>query len=76
MKGINLKTKTNSLYLRLFKMARNKMRSPNLEGEARAADLESIFFKLEVEMEGTVCRDSVCIDNVTSQLKYLQVGID
>ena len=29
-------------------MARNKMRSPNLEGEARSADLETIFFKLEV----------------------------
>jgi len=58
-------------HLRLFKIARNKMRSPTVEADARGNDLEAIFFKLEVDMEGTVCRDSVCTDNVNLH-RYLQ----
>jgi len=43
------------------------------DGEARAAgaDLETSFFDFEVDMEGEVCRDSVCMDT-GSELQYLQ----
>ena len=49
-------------HVRLFKSARNKYKSPLKDGEARPADLETIFFDFEVEMEGEICRDQVCLD--------------
>ena len=48
-------------HVRLFKNARNKYNAPLREGEARPADLETIFFNYEVEMEGDICRDNVCL---------------
>ena len=58
-------------HVRLFKCARNKYKSPLKDGEARPADLESIFFDFEVEMEGEVCRDQVCLDDDV-ETQYLQ----
>lgn len=58
-------------HVRLFKSARNKYKSPLKDGEARPADLESIFFDFEVEMEGEVCRDQVCLDK-DEETQYFQ----
>ncbi|XP_023347857.1 sorting nexin-13 [Eurytemora carolleeae] len=58
-------------HLRLFKLARGRFKSPLNEGEARPSDLESLFFDAEIEMEGNICRDSVCLE-AESELKYLQ----
>jgi len=58
-------------HVRLFKSARNKYKSPLKDGEARPADLETIFFDFEVEMEGEVCRDQVCFDQ-EGETQYFQ----
>jgi len=58
-------------HLRLYKVAINKLRAPLKEGEARQPDLETAFFDAEIEMEGRICRDSVCLEP-EAELKYLQ----
>ena len=58
-------------HVRLFKSARNKYKSPLKDGEARPADLETIFFDFEVEMEGEICRDQVCLDQ-EEETQYFQ----
>ena len=58
-------------HVRLFKSARNKYNSPLKDGEARPADLETIFFDFEVEMEGEICRDQVCL-NTEEETQYFQ----
>ena len=58
-------------HVRLFKSARNKYKSPLKDGEARPADLESIFFDFEFEMEGEICRDLVCLDQ-EEETQYFQ----
>eukprot|EP00092_Neocalanus_flemingeri_P008846 GFUD01009520.1.p1 GENE.GFUD01009520.1~~GFUD01009520.1.p1 ORF type:complete len:981 (+),score=238.89 GFUD01009520.1:139-3081(+) len=58
-------------HVRLFKSARNKYKSPLKDGEARPADLETIFFDCEVEMEGEICRDQVCLDQ-EGETQYFQ----
>jgi len=58
-------------HLRLYKLARSKFRAPLKEGEARPADLESLFFDAEMEMEGKICRDFVCQEPV-GEMKYIQ----
>jgi len=58
-------------HVRLFKNARNKHNSPIRDGEARPADLETIFFNYEAEMEGDTCRDDVCL-NMEGESLYFQ----
>jgi len=58
-------------HVRLFKSARYKYKCPLKDGEARPADLETIFFDFEVGMEGEVCRDQVCLDS-EAETQYLQ----
>ena len=60
-------------HVRLFKNARNKYNAPLKEGEARPADLETIFFNYEVEMEGDICRDSVCLSNEGETLYFQEL---
>ena len=38
----------NNTLFRLFKLARGRFKAPLKEGEARPADLESLFFDAEV----------------------------
>ena len=58
-------------HVRLFKNARNKYNAPLKDGEARPADLETIFFNYEAEMEGDICRDNVCL-NQEGETLYFQ----
>ena len=60
-------------HVRLFKNARNKYNSPIKEGEARPADLETIFFNYEAEMEGDVCRDAVCLSQEGENLYFQEL---
>ena len=58
-------------HVRLFKNARTKYNAPLKDGEARPADLETIFFNYEAEMEGDICRDNVCL-NQEGETLYFQ----
>ena len=60
-------------HVRLFKNARNKYNAPLKEGEARPADLETIFFNYEVEMEGDICRDNVCLSSEGETLYFQEL---
>ena len=58
-------------HVRLFKNAKHKYNSPIKDGEARPADLETIFFNYEAEMEGDICRDNVSL-NKEGETLYFQ----
>ena len=60
-------------HVRLFKNARNKYNAPFKDGEARPADLETIFFNYEVEMEGDICRDNVCVSKEGETLYFQEL---
>ena len=64
---------TIATHVRLFKNARNKYNSPIKDGEARPADLETIFFNYEAEMEGDVCRDAVCYSKEGESLYFQEL---
>ena len=65
---------TIATHVRLFKNARTKFNSPIKEGEARPADLETIFFNYEAEMEGEViCRDAVCLSKEGENLYFQEL---
>ena len=64
---------TIATHVRLFKNARTKYNSPMKDGEARPADLETIFFNYEAEMEGDVCRDAVCLSKEGENLYFQEL---
>ena len=64
---------TIATHVRLFKNARTRYNSPIKEGEARPADLETIFFNYEAEMEGDVCRDAVCLSKEGENLYFQEL---
>ncbi|XP_077978569.1 sorting nexin-13-like [Glandiceps talaboti] len=60
-------------HVRLFRNAQEKLGKirPAEDSEEAAPNLESLFFDMEVEMEGDKCRDLVCLQS-DSEAEYLR----
>lgn len=58
-------------HIRLYRRTLTKVKEHRKDDSKPPADLDSIFFDLELEMENTICHDQVCMSE-TSERQYLQ----